>query len=75
MVQEMNCASGGEVVSAGLAPVKTLVAMGTSTGHLLLNKFPLHMATDTFISIPAHAGPISKVTLFLVVPHCHLFPW
>ncbi|KAK4327979.1 hypothetical protein Pmani_001593 [Petrolisthes manimaculis] len=63
MVQEMNCTSGGEVVSASLSPVKTLVAMGTSTGHLLLNKFPLHMATSTFTTIPAHVGPISKVVV------------
>lgn len=53
--------NGGAVVSAGVSPVKTLLALGTERGHLLLNKFPLHMAANAFKQVPAHAEPIVKV--------------
>ncbi|XP_071547435.1 cilia- and flagella-associated protein 57 [Panulirus ornatus] len=61
MVQEMVY-EGEEVVCAALAPVKTLLALGTSTGRLLLNMFPLHMS-EVFSILPAHSGPIVKVVV------------
>ncbi|XP_069954050.1 cilia- and flagella-associated protein 57 isoform X2 [Cherax quadricarinatus] len=62
LLQEMNYEGGGEIVSAGVAAVKTLMVLGTSSGRLLLNKFPLHMAQD-FTSLAAHSAPLVKVVV------------
>ncbi|XP_050690279.1 cilia- and flagella-associated protein 57-like [Eriocheir sinensis] len=72
LVQEMNynnnttnnntsSNNSGEVICACVAPIKTLLALGTARGHLALNKFPLHMALNTFKQVPAHAATIVKV--------------
>ncbi|XP_045137805.1 cilia- and flagella-associated protein 57-like [Portunus trituberculatus] len=63
LVQEMSCEGAGEVVCAGLGAVKALLVLGTIKGHLLLNKFPLHMARPAFTTVPAHAAPIVKVLM------------
>ncbi|XP_076036543.1 cilia- and flagella-associated protein 57-like [Oratosquilla oratoria] len=66
MVQDIRY-DKGELTCATLAPVKTLMALGTSQGQVALNRYPLHMAQD-FVVTQGHHG---KITKFTINAFCH----
>ncbi|XP_042865893.1 cilia- and flagella-associated protein 57-like [Penaeus japonicus] len=59
MVQDITY-EAGDLTCAGLAPVKTLVTLGSTSGQLVVNRYPLHMA-QKFMTFPAHSGSLNKV--------------
>ncbi|XP_037786500.1 cilia- and flagella-associated protein 57-like [Penaeus monodon] len=59
MVQDITY-EPGDLTCAGLSPVKTLVTLGSTSGQLVVNKYPLHMA-QKFTAFPAHSGSLNKV--------------
>ncbi|XP_047493524.1 cilia- and flagella-associated protein 57-like [Penaeus chinensis] len=59
MVQDITY-EPGDLTCAGISPVKTLVTLGSTSGQLVVNKYPLHMA-QKFTAFQAHSGSLNKV--------------
>lgn len=68
MVQDITY-EPGDLTCAGLSPVKTLVTLGSTSGQLVVNKYPLHMA-QKFTAFPAHSGSLNKVFYFYINVCC-----
>ncbi|XP_068201905.1 cilia- and flagella-associated protein 57 [Palaemon carinicauda] len=58
VVQEIPYGNG-DLICVDLAPVRSLIALGTSSGKLVMNKFPLHLA-ESFTTTVGHFGPVVK---------------
>ncbi|KAK7077137.1 hypothetical protein SK128_007452 [Halocaridina rubra] len=58
VVQELQY-DGNDLICVNVAPVKAHIFLGTTSGKLVINKFPLHRA-EKFSSYLAHSGSVVK---------------